>query len=252
MTEKKPPDWDNDPLSLFFKGAEYNQRAYASNFPKTYELLGQVHALFKKFEEVAEKDNRDELLVPRLLMVRAHSSFLAGIRLAMSGQVSESFPILRSVVEYAWYALHIAKDPGGTTLSKIWLRRDVDAEAQKSCTREFTVQKVQRTHEALDAATAKEFHGVYKDLISFGAHPNPFGVMLALSKTEETDNQVTYGVGTLQCKPLSVRLALRMAVATAIGALKTFQLVFPERFTIAGLDLEIKKLIPQANALFKG
>ena len=248
MTEKKPPDWDNGPLSLFFKDAEYNERATALNFPKTYELLGQVHALFQKFEEVTEKDNRDELLVPRFLMVRAHSSFLAGIRLAMSGQVSESFPILRSVVEYAWYALHIAKDPDGTKRSKIWLRRDDDAEAQKRCTLEFRVKKVQRTHEALDAATAKEFHGVYKDLISFGAHPNPFGVMTALSKTGKTDNQVTYDVGILQCKPLSVRFALRMAVATAIGALKTFQLVFPERFTIAGLDLEIKKLIPQANA----
>ena len=251
MTEKRPPDWDNDPLSVFFRAAEQNDRITALKLPKVYELLGQVHSLFQKSEEATE-NARFELAVPRFLMVRAHSSFLAGIRLAMSGQVPESFPILRSVVEYAWYALHIAKDPDGTERSKIWLRRDDDAEAQKRCTLEFIVKKVQRTHEALDAATAKEFHGVYKDLISFGAHPNPFGVMTELSKTEKTDNQVTYDVGILQCESLSVRFALRMAVATAIGALKTFQLVFPERFTIAGLDLEIKKLIPQANALFKG
>ena len=250
MTGKKPPDWDNDPLSLFFKDAEYNERANAFNFPKTYELLGQVHALFQKFEEVIEKDNRDELLVPRILMVRVHSSFLAGIRLAMSGQASESFPILRFVVEYAWYALHIAKDPG-TKRSKIWLRRDDDAEAQKRCTLEFRVKKVQRTHEALDAATAKEFHGVYKDLISFGAHPNPFGVMTALSKIE-TDNQIDYSVDILNPERVPALHALKMAVTTAIGALKTFQLVFPKRFTDAGLDLEIEKLILQANALFKG
>ena len=93
---------------------------------------------------------------------------------------------------------------------------------------------------------------MYETLIDFGAHPNQLSVMTALVKAEETDNQVTYDVGILQCESLSVRFALRMAVATAIGALKTFQLVFPERFTIAGLDLEIKKLIPQANALFKG
>ena len=239
MTEKKPPDWDNDPLSVFFKDAEHNERAYALTFPKTYELLGQVHALFQKSEEVTQKANREELLFARILMVRAHSSFLAGIRLAMSGQVPESSPILRSVVECAWYALHIAKDP---ERYKIWLRRDEDAEAQKKCTDEFKVENVRRTHEALDAATAKEFHEVYKDLISFGAHPNPFGVMVTLSKTEKTDNQVTYDVDILKSNPSPLHFALRKAVETARGALKTFQLVFPERFTIAGLDLEIKKL----------
>ena len=249
MTEKRPPDWDNDPLSVFFRDAEQNDRVTALKLPKVYELLGQVHSLFEKSEKATEID-RFELAVPRFLMVRAHYSFLAGIRLAMSGQVPESFPVLRFVVESAWYALHIAKDPGGTKRSKIWLRRDVDAEAQKSCTREFTVTKVRQTHEALDAATAKELHEVYKDLISCGAHPNQLSVMMGLVKTEETDNQDTYDVGIFQWKP--VPFALRMAVETAIGALKTFQLVFPERFTNAGLDLEIKKLIPQANALFKG
>ena len=249
MTEKKPPDWDNDPLSLFFKDAEYNERANALNFLKTYELLGQVHALFQKFEEVIEKDNRDELLVPRILMVRVHYSFLAGIRLAMSGQVSESFPILRSVVEYAWYALHIAKDPG-TKRSKIWLCRDDDAEAKTRCRNEFTVRKVRQTHEEQEAAGARELHKVYETLIDCGAHPNQLSVMMGLVKTEETDNQGTYDVGIFQWKP--VPFGLRMAVETAIGALKTFQLVFPERFTIAGLDLEIEKLILQTNALFKG
>ena len=261
MTEKKPPDWDNDPLSLFFKDAEYNERANAFNFPKTYELLGQVHALFQKFEEVIEKDNRDELLVPRILMVRVHYSFLAGIRLAMSGQVSESFPILRSVVEYAWYALHIAKDPGGTKRSKtddsdplepdrgtIWLCRNDDAEAKKRCRNEFTVRKVRQTHEEQEAADARELHKVYETLIDWGAHPNQLSVMMGLVKTEETDNHKTYDVGMFQWK--LVPFGLRMAVETAIGALKTFQLVFPERFTIAGLDLEIEKLILQTNALF--
>ena len=49
--------------------------------------------------------------------------------------------------------------------------------------------------------------------------------MTALVKTEETDNQVTYDVGILQWKPYSVLFALKMAVDTAIGALKIFQLV---------------------------
>ena len=249
MTEKRPPDWDNDPLSVFFRDTEPNVRVTALKFPKVYELLGQVHSLFQKYEEAIKNDHWSELVVARFLMVRSHSSFLAGIRLVMSGQVPESFPVLRSVVESAWYALHMAKDPGGTKRYEIWQLRDENDEAKKRCRNEFTVARVRQTHEEQEAAGARELHKVYETLIDFGAHPNQLSVMMALVKTEETDNQVTYGI--FPWKPLSVLFALKMAVATAIGALKIFQLVFPERFTIAGLDLEIKKLIPQANALFK-
>jgi hypothetical protein len=122
MTEKKPPEWEDDSLSAFFKDAEYSERVTALKFPKVFDLLGRVHSLFKRFEEAIEKDNRQEYLVARFLAVRSHSSFLAAIRLAMSGQVSEAFPVLRSAVESTWYALHIAKDPKPTERSEIWLR----------------------------------------------------------------------------------------------------------------------------------
>ena len=94
MTEKKPSEWGNDPLSVFFKDAEYNNRVTALNLPAVYELLQRVNTLFKQFEDVIEKDTREEFLLPRFLMVRTHSSYLAGLRLAMSGQVSEAFPVL--------------------------------------------------------------------------------------------------------------------------------------------------------------
>ena len=213
----------------------------ALNSPKVYELLGQVHSLFQKSEEATKNDHRSERVVPRFLMVRSHSSFLAGIRLVMSGQVPESFPVLRFVVESAWRALHIAKDPGGTKRYEIWQLRNENDEAKTRCRNEFTVRRVRQTHEGSKKRPgARELHKVYETLIECGAHPNQLSVMMGLGKTEETDNQVTYDVGIFQWKP--VPFGLRMAVETAIGALKTFQLVFPERFTIAGLDLEIKKL----------
>jgi hypothetical protein len=250
MTEKKPPGWGYDQLAIFFKDAEYNERVTALNFPAVYDLLGRVHALFKRFGEAIEKDNRGEFLVPRILMVRSHSSLLAGIRLAMSGQVLEAFPVLRSAVEYTWYALHIAKDPKGTERAEIWLRRNEDDAAKSRCKSEFTVAKVRQTHEALDANTAKGLHGIYEDLIDFGAHPNPFGVMTAMRKSA-ADGQVDFSVGILHAEPLAILFALRLAVGVAIRALQTFRRVFPERFTLTGTDLEIEKLISETNALFK-
>jgi len=250
MTEKKPPEWSNDPLSVFFKDAEYNIRVTALKLPAVYDLLGRVHSLFKRFDEAIEKDNREEFLVPRFLMVRTHSSFLAGIRIAMSGQFSEAFPVLRSAVECTWYALHIAKDPKGTERAEIWLRRNENDAAKVRCKSEFSVGKVRQTHEGLDPSTAKELYGIYEKLIDFGAHPNQLGVMTALRKSE-ADNQVDFNVGILHAKPLTIVFTLRIAVGVAMGALKTFQLVFPERFTLVGIDLEIEKLISEANALFK-
>src|SRR5271157_2360880 len=109
MIEQNPPPWDKDPLSTFLADAEFNGRVTALNLAPLYDMLRRVDGLFRRVEEAIESDDRDELLVSRFLMVRTHSSFLAGIRLAMSGQVSESFPVLRAAVEQAWYALHIAK-----------------------------------------------------------------------------------------------------------------------------------------------
>jgi hypothetical protein len=99
MSEERPPDWGGDLLSEFFKDAQYNERVSALKLPGTYNLLGHIHSLFRKSEEAVEKDNRTALLVPRLLMVRSHSSFLASIRLVTSGQISEAFPVLRYTVE---------------------------------------------------------------------------------------------------------------------------------------------------------
>jgi hypothetical protein len=250
MIEKKPPEWGNDPLSVFFKDAEYNNRVSALNLSAVYELLQRVHRLFKQFEELIEKDSRQEFLVPRFLMVRTHSSYLAGLRLAMSGQVSEAFSVLRSGVECTWYALHIAKDPEGSERAKIWLRRNEDGVAKLRCKSEFTVTKLRQTHEASDPQTAADFHRIYEELIDFGAHPNQFGVMLPMRKAGN-HREIDFSVGILHAEPLHIVLGLRMAVGVALGALKTFQLIFPERFTITGIDVEIQNLIAHANSVFK-
>ena len=91
----------------------------------------------------------------------------------------------------------------------------------------------------------------HENLIDFGGHPNQFGVMTSMKKKSESDKQIDFSVGILYPERLPVLFAVRMAVGVALGALKTFQLVFPERFTLAGIDLEVEKLIAEANALFK-
>ena len=79
MNKEHPPVWSDDPLSAFFNDCEYNARACALNYPDAYALLKSTHAAFITAQAALEKDNRPDLLVPRFLFVRAHSSFLAAI-----------------------------------------------------------------------------------------------------------------------------------------------------------------------------
>ena len=153
-------------------------------------------------------------------------------------------------IEQAWYALHIAKDPKAPERAKIWLSRNDDNPSKAKCKSEFTVANVRSTHEGLDSATAKELQDRYENLIDFGAHPNQMGVLTSMSKSE-TDMQIDYKIGILFPEKMTVVFALRMAVAVAVGALKAFKLIYPERFSLTRIDLEIDKLVAGLNTVFK-
>ena len=250
MPEQKPPPWGNDPLSTFFSEAEHNERVSALNLATIYTLLQRLHVTFQRVEETVEKDKREEFLVTRFLMVRTHSSFLAAIRLAMSGQLFESYAVLRAAIEQAWYALHMAKDPQPPNRITVWLCRNDDETSKSKCKSEFTVANVRSTHESLDPVTAKQLHELYETMIDFGAHPNQLGVLVAMSKSE-MEQGINYQVGILFPEVVALAATLRMAVAVAVGALKVFQLIFPECFKLMGLDEEIKALVNELNSVFK-
>jgi hypothetical protein len=252
MDQQLPP-WSDDPLSTFFRDTEYNERASSLNFARIYVVLQKVHVTFQELEKAVAKDNRVELerLVPRFLAIRTHSSFLAGIRLAMSGQLPESYAVLRSAIEQAWYALHIAKDTNPPNRAKVWLARDNNKDSKSKCRKEFAVGKVRSTHELFDCSTAMQLHELYDRTIDFGGHPNEKSLFGAMSRVE-TANEIIYSVGILSFRdPVLVVAALHMAVAVAIGTLKVFELIFQERFLILGLDAKVLALVRDLNAVFK-
>jgi hypothetical protein len=250
MSEQKPPPWGDDPLSNFFSEAEYNERVSSINLATIYALLQRLHAAFRRVEETVEKDNREEFLVTRFLIVRTHSSFLAAIRLAMSGQLSESYAVLRAAIEQTWYALYMAKDPQPPNRVKVWLCRNHDEISKSKCKSEFTVTNVRSTHDSLDSVTAKQLHQLYETMIDFGAHPNQLGVLMAMNKSV-TEQANSYQVGIIFTDIVPLVATLQKAVAVAVGALKVFQLIFSERFKIMGLDEEIKALVRELNSVFK-
>src|SRR5262249_43261329 len=211
-----------------------------------YALLQRMHVTFQRVAEITERENNPDLLPTRFLMARAHAAWLAAVRLALSGQTVEAYPLVRVVVENAWYALHLAKDPNAPTRAKIWLCRDDDAAAEKRCATEFSITNVRATHAAVDAVTEATAHTIYKSTIQFGGHPNERGVLVATIRTSEG-----FGAVVLTDNPRLVATTLKTAVEAGVVALKTFELVFPERFKIMGIDGEIAALVGGLNTVFK-
>jgi hypothetical protein len=66
-----------------------------------------------------------------------------------------------------------------------------------------------------------------------------------------TGKEINYQVGILFIDTVRLVATLRRAVAVAVAALKVFQLIFPERFKLIGLDEEIEALVSEASSVFQ-
>jgi len=237
MSDQPPPPWGSDRLYNLFADAELNERVSSQYLPVLYARLQRVNEVFRCVLETVEQDDKSYLLYSRFLITRTYGSFFAAIRVAMGGQIIESFPLLRSAIEQAWYALHMAMDPNPPGRITVWKNRNQDDASKKKCIDEFLVAKVRSTHEDKDPKTAKELHALYEFLIDFGGHPNPRGVLGTVIKTEKG-----HGVGVLYPDEDSLVETLKVAIRVAVGTLKVFQLIYSKRFELMNLDLRITEL----------
>jgi len=224
MVDQALPPWGDDPLSTFLSNAQWNERALGVNVPDLYALLQRVHGVFERVAAITEKESNEHLLPTRFLMARAHAAWLAAVRLGMSGQVVETYPLVRMVVENSWYALHLAKDSAPPTRAELWLRRSDDDAAESRCATEFSISNVRKTHAALDPSNERAMHEVYRRTIAFGGHPNERGVLSATTRME-TDETYTSAVAQLTDRPLLITTALKATIEAAVGALRTEKLL---------------------------
>jgi hypothetical protein len=250
-SEQKIPPWGEDSLSRFFVNAEQNERVSALNLAPIYAVLQRVHGAFETLDNAIELDDREELVIPRFLIVRTHSAWLAAVRLGMSGQLPESYALLRVAIELSWYALHIAKDPHPPELANLWLSRNDDEASKSRCKSEFTVKRVRSTHKLLDSVTEKYLHDLYERAIESGGHPNEAGVFLAMA-ADSSREIPTYKQGILFIgNPLFLVEVLQGAVVVGVGALKIFELIFPQRFKIINLNVAVGALVTDLDTVFR-
>lgn len=144
--------------------------------PDLYALLQRVHGVFERVAAITEKESNEHLLPTRFLMARAHAAWLAAVRLGMSGQVVETYPLVRMVVENSWYALHLGEGFGPSGARRCCGYAAATMMPRRAAARLSSASaNVRKTHAALDPANERAMHE--RRTIAFGGHPNERGVL---------------------------------------------------------------------------
>ena len=222
---KAPPDFGSDPLSQFIDNAWQNTIASYANLKTEYNLLNEIH---KSFVKIGSNLNNTTEWIASLFLYRAHSSFLAGIRLSLSGQIPETYTILRSCIENSLYGFFISKNPNKFD---IWINRHCDQKSENIVRNEFSAGKLFQCLKAENPNTHKISKKLYDYCIDFGAHPNERSITSIL-KMDESEKKLNYKLSYLTDDLLLLKSVIKSTAQVGVCALDNFSLVFKERFEI--------------------
>jgi len=199
------------------------------------DVLIEIDGLFHK---AAENLRNPPDFLGAMLLLRSHSAYRAATRLAMSGEASETFPLLRACLEYALYAVHINRNQG---YGEIWLRRHDDEAALAEARRTFQHVTVMETLKSVDERLAQHIKALYERAIDFGAHPNERAMTGSMTITEVSDGKVFAAV-YLHGDRLVLSHILKTTAQVGLGALLMLSIVFRDRFRLLAIDMNLDRL----------
>lgn len=229
------PAWGDDNLTQFFDMADTNRRANREKYAGWYAKLSRIDACF-----VVMGKNLGNVtpIMLTVLALRCQYALKTAVGLALAGQATEAFVMLRSALEYAAYALAIFDKPA---LEDVFISRhmsDADAKAMKE---QFRISEVKAVVRRFDAKLADIFDEMYQRTIDFGGHPNPhaaFGMMIM----EERGGSTVITTWATTGDEKIIAHALKSAAQVGLNALYIFQHALKAKFELLGIRAEIEAL----------
>lgn len=171
------------PITAYFEVANEVSSSVRKNEGPAMRLVLEVDELIR--ERLFGVDI-DLGIHPMNLTLASYYSFLAAVRVAISGQAAGVFPLLRQGLECACYAYRMTEDE---QLVDIWLRRHKDAEHEKFCRKSFgsAVSDTSRSIGQKQAELGTLVSELNQASIDFGGHPNLKSVLphMSLKDLEE-------------------------------------------------------------------
>ena len=223
-----PPDWGTDEISKFIDLARNNAYATFANLKPDYQSLVSIDEAFRRII--------DNLLNTRewfaaFFLLGSHSVFRSATQLSISCQLRESYPLLRSCLEYALYGFHISRHPDSR---EIWLSRHGSKNNKEKVRDEFRIGRLLNELDRESASDGKVARNLYDRTIDYGAHPNERALMQSLKMIKD-DKGIDLNISYLSDDSPASRLALRTTAQVGVCVLEIFRLVFKERYDLLGL-----------------
>jgi len=227
--QMKPTGWGDDSLSEFIEKAIHNTYASFDGLKDWYNRFKDIHLVF---QHIANNLDRTNDWFASFFLYRSHAAFLAGVRLALSGQVPEAYMVFRGCIENALYGLYISKNSESI---KTWLSRHDDKKSKDKVRSEFTIGKLLRFLENENPELFKITLSLYERTIDLGGHPNE-QAFLSMIKMTRSESMIKFDSIYLMGNEPPLALCLKSCAQIGINALFVFQIIYKERFDILGLS----------------
>ena len=230
---RPPPYWGSDELSNFLEVAQRNAFGTFVQLRPSFAKLVAIDAFYRR---LIDNLNHTRDWFTAFFVLRAHSSFLSASRLAVSGQIPETYVLLRAVLENGLYGFYIAVRP---ELREVWLRRHDDAGSMRAVKQQFKISAMFERLTLVSPQVADITKTLYDRTIDSGAHPNEQALMQVLNM-DRGAGQISFEVRylTMGDHP-AFEACIKSTAQVGVCALDIFRLVFHERFDILGLSPEL-------------
>lgn len=224
-----PDDWGRDGLSAFLQAAHENSVLMFQHHRRVFDLLTEIDGLFNAIQNVKFPSE----LLPSFT-ARAWYAWRAAVRLATSGQVVESYSVMRASLECALYGHFIS---AGDSCTEVWLKRGTSQDATLRAKKMFRARAVKDAVADRDPGLSAEVERLYTATIDYGGHPNVEGHIVAAEWNNTVVTTQDMNPGTDAWK-----VAIQFCRDIGICDLQIFELMLDERFRDAGLSGDLDAL----------
>ncbi len=233
----KSTNWPKTTLFTLLTNANNNNLI---SLLKLKGYSGLLRDLLDAFEKAIQKlaySNEDELMIVSLF-ARTYGSFFASIRLASSGQLTDSWAQSRTCLENALYAFYMHDDP---SLIHIWTNRQKTDQDRRQCRKHFQYTKIIGKLKANHPRLANQTDKLYQMCIDYGAHPTEWSVAINWQLLQKGGRQVTR-LSLLNRDETFMRGCLALNANVGLRVLSIFNLVYSNEFNAANMPIVISNI----------
>jgi len=234
--------WGRDKLTQEIEGAFCNIGVSFLNLKPYFELLIKATEIFSDASELLSWSTLDGLIACSLFG-RAAGCFLGAVRLSCSGQLTETWVLLRACLENSLYAFYIFKNP---KRAEIWIDRHKDEGSKQKCKETFLIRNIWDELKAKSPSIAREMKDFYNKSIDWGAHPNERSLSPNLVGKQDGSG---FQLRIVNPDPEFMRATVIATLITSSVVFRVFSLVFPDMLSHPNLNVKIQNLNQQSKPL---